>query len=144
MARASSGVGLVELQRAVYAVLNTPPITSPLGARVYDDVPQTAPLPYIRVDIVPGEPWDTMGRAGHTHLVDCHLFGAYAGTLLLAQLIDAVTSKLDGLPLPVPGYRVWDVMRQPQREAEDELVAGVKTKHRVVPFRVLMTQGEQP
>jgi hypothetical protein len=140
----AAAVGLAELQRTIRTVLATDPITTTLGAAVYDDIPQSAGLPVIRVDIVPGEPWDTFGRAGDAHLVDCHVFAAYQGTLLLAALIDAIVGKLDGAALTVPGYRVWDVMRQAQREGEDELVGGVKTKHRVVPFRVLMTAGEQP
>lgn len=144
MAKAT-GAGLDALQRAVFSVLNRAPITTTHGAKVYDDIPQTTTLPVVRIDVVPGEPWDTMGRAGQEHFVELHVFAqSPGGVLRLAALVDALTGILDGAALPVVGYRVWDVARMAQQRGEDEIIGGVKTLHRIAPFLVRMTEGEQP
>jgi hypothetical protein len=129
------------LQRAIYNVLNRAPITTTLGAKVYDDIPEATTLPVLRIDVIPGEPWDTFGRAGHQHLVEIHVFTQYAGTLKLASLIDAIVDALDGGALAVTGQRVWDVQRMSQRAGDEEIVGGVKTLHRIAPFRVLMSEA---
>lgn len=142
MAKATA-VGLAALQRAVYDVLNTPPITEPIGAEIYDDIPPNAPLPCLRIEITPSEPYDTFGRAGVLHLLDIHVFTAYQGTLQASLLLDAITNKLDHFVPVLVGFTVDDIGRLAHRLGEDELVGGEKTHHRVVPFRVYLKEGEQ-
>lgn len=142
MAKATSS-GLEALQRALYGWINRPPITAPpLNAKVYDHIPQNATPPLVRIDVIPGATWDTFGCAGTEYRADLHVFTTYSGTLQAAQIIDALTGMMDDADLLVVGFTVWDVARLEQQHADDEVVGGVQTAHRIAPFLIRMTEGE--
>jgi hypothetical protein len=140
MARAS-GTGMAALQRAVYGVLNA----GNIGARVYDDIPQSnTTFPVARLEVVPTEREDTFGRAGQNCSIEVHVFATYQGALQLGAVLDNVTRLLDGAQLLAVGWRVEDIAVLPQQQGEDEVIGGVKVQHRVANFYARLREGEQP
>jgi hypothetical protein len=143
MAKATTS-GYADLSRALYGALNRAPLTTTLGCAVYDYIPQSATPPVVRIDVIPGEPWDTLTRAGHQHLAEIHVFTTYAGAQQMAHIVDAVIGMLDAVALAVVGQQVYTVQRMAHRAADDEVIGGVRTAHRILPFRVWIAEGERP
>jgi hypothetical protein len=62
-------------------------------ARVYDEPPDNAAMPYIVVDVPTGTPFNTFSKTGRVWLVDVHVHSSYRGS----QEVQQIAARVDAL-----------------------------------------------
>ncbi len=132
---------------AVYSALNVAAITTTLGCPVYDNVPQAAPFPYIKLGSWTENRLDTMSKAGKDLTLQVHVFSSYAGGAE-AQAILAKVSQLLNYPstttapfdLTASGFDCLMCRPEDAHDAGAELVAGVNVQHYVQSVRVWLME----
>ena len=76
-------------------------------ARVYDEPPTNAAMPYVVLEIPTGTPFDTFQKTGREWLVDIHVFSGYKGQQECNQVLARVDVLLDyPASLTVTGHTV--------------------------------------
>lgn len=101
------------LQQAIYTRLNSDSnLTSTLGAAVYDDVPDSAPFPYVVIGDVTEGPNDTMGTTGRDATVTVHTWSQYEGSKEIKQIQNRVDELLDRWSPTVSGWYATDMQQE--------------------------------
>ena len=77
-------------------------------ARVYDEPPTNAAMPYIVLDLPTATPFNTFGVTGREWLVDVHVYSGHKGAQEAGQILARVEALLDHqhAALTVTGYTV--------------------------------------
>lgn len=94
--------GLRPLQTAVYAKLNSAPF---LAGRVYDEIPEDAPFPYVSFGSFTEFPDDSHDAQGLNALVTIHVWSKAPSNAEAYDLFAAVDAALDRVPLTVAGFK---------------------------------------
>jgi hypothetical protein len=114
------------LQQSIFAALTADTaLTALIGpGRVYDDVPQASPLPYVTLGPVTAQDWSTGSESGTEHLVTVHVWSGAGGKKQAHDILAAIRSALHDQPLSVAGHRLInlrhersDIRRTPDGEA---------------------------
>lgn len=101
------------LQQAVYAALLADSGVAALaGARIYDDVPGDAAMPYVVIGEDQESDWSTATETGSQHMLSIHVWSRAAGHKEAKLLCDAVRAVLDGAALAVSGTTLIDLRYQ--------------------------------
>ena len=96
------------LQRAMYTALSAAPgVRALLGApaRIYDDPPAGAEMPYLVIGPTQISDWSGVAR-GLQHDLRLHVFSVYAGRREIKQIMGAVYDVLHDAEFPVDGHRL--------------------------------------
>lgn len=129
---------------AIYDALNVAAITAapPTGfsCGVYDDVPQTAAFPYLRISTPTGIPFDTFGTAGKERTVQVSVFSQYEGTKEAHDILDKVVQLLNHQALAITGHTTVLIDYEQDGGGAEEDVNGVKTVHTWARFRVIVQE----
>lgn len=144
-----SAIGLLPFQRALVALLRNAPTLDPLvGGRVYDAVPQDAPMPYVVLDECLETPDRTFGQHGHSLNLVLSIYtrdaaagksgrgsAGYGQGLAIAHAITALllpgTMKVDGHDLTDVDVASIDCAREPDgitRRIDCEITALLEDK----------------
>jgi hypothetical protein len=124
------------LQRAVYAALsNDSTVTGLLGgARIHDDVPQSADFPFVTLGTASISDWSTGTEPGLEHRLDVHVWSRYAGKREAFAVIDAVRAILHDASLSLSGAQLVNLRCQSFEVRRDE---DGETYHGVARFRAV-------
>lgn len=132
----------LELQAAIVAALKSPGALPPVGGNspaiypgVYDDVPSSAPYPYVSLgpcQVLPDKA-SCMDGAEVTQQID--VWSRAVGFPEVKRIAAAVVAKLDDQPLTVIGQDVIVFEHQDTRYLRDP---DGKTSHAVITFRSLI------
>jgi hypothetical protein len=102
------------LQQALFAALaGDPAVTALIGpGRVYDDVPQGTPLPYVTLGPVTAQDWSTGTEAGTEHLVTIHVWSGERGKKQVHAILAAVRGALHDQPLALAAHRLVNLRHE--------------------------------
>jgi hypothetical protein len=110
-------------------------LTALVGSRVFSDVPNDAPYPYVVVGYGDEEEAGTADSAEVEHRVEVHIWSRYQGETEILKLVGAIRARLHATRPAVNGApSVYCVFERTNRfKAED----GV-TRRAVVIFRIFV------
>lgn len=96
------------LRAAIHdALVADAPLTSLLGgARVYDEVPQSAAFPYVTLGDAKVSDWSTATEAGEEHQLTLHAWSRQGGHREAHVIAGALLQALDDAPLSLDGHRL--------------------------------------
>ncbi len=100
-----------ELQRAVYQALSADAaIKAELGdpARIYDDPPPDAVLPYLTIGEAQTRDWPGV-EGGLEHMIRLHVFSRYAGRREIKAVMGAVYDALHDVSLTLAGHALVNI-----------------------------------
>ncbi len=94
------------------------------GARVFDNVPQGTPMPYLTVGEIETSDWSTQTDRGAEHRVTLRAWSGHRGRREAHGVITEAQRVLDGASLSLDGHRLvslsvtfWTVVRTLEGEA---------------------------
>ena len=124
------------LQTAVFAKLSTDSnLTTTLGAKVFDDIPEETPYPYVQLGEDVAIDYSTKDQTGSEVSVNVDVWSRYRGSLEAKNIMDRVHTLLHDSSLSVAGsnfinmrFEFSDIIRDPD---------GI-TRHGVMRFRAIM------
>lgn len=99
------------LQRAIYQHLSADAALKTLigdPPRIYDDPPETAPLPYLVIGPTSITDWKGVD-GGLRHELRFHVFSKYAGRREIKQIVSAVYDALHEAAFPVDDHRLINI-----------------------------------
>ncbi|MCU0955091.1 MAG: DUF3168 domain-containing protein [Hyphomicrobium sp.] len=119
-----------ELQKAVFAKLAGDAQVLALlgGARIYNDVPRGARLPYVTIGESTMRDWSTDSEGGHEHFLSILVWSRANGEREVHQILSAIEVALDGTALSLPGFRLVNLRHEfseIRREADGETSRGL-------------------
>ena len=106
------------LQQSIFAALVADAaLTTLLGAdRIYDDVPQATPLPYLTLGQTTERDWSTGGDpdtdAGAEHLLTLHVWSDARGKKQAHEILAAVRAALHDEALALTGHRLVNLRHE--------------------------------
>jgi hypothetical protein len=101
------------LQAAIFGALSSDAtLQSLIGARLYDDVPQTPTFPYAVIGDDAETNWDTATEQGSEHIVSVDAWSQGGGHKESKAIADAVRAVLDGAALSPSGQTLVDIRYQ--------------------------------
>ena len=117
------------LQQAVFAALGADAqLTALLGpGRIFDDVPQGTPLPYVTLGRMTAQDWSTGSEDGTEHVFTVHVWSGAAGKKQAHEVLGAIRAALHDQPLAVAGHRLVNLRHEQseiRRDADGETVRG--------------------
>lgn len=120
----------LELQKAVFQTLSVNGALTALlgGARIYNDVPRGAALPYVTLGESTVRDWSTGSDAGHEHLLSIQVWSRANGEREVHQILAAVEAALDDAALTVAGARLVNLRHEfseIRRDADGETSRGL-------------------
>ncbi len=110
------------LQKSLVAALKADAgVTALVGARVYDQPPQTATRPYIRIGGIEPRPLRTDGKsaASLTFAIEAHSRPLTSGRVEATRCAEAIVAALNEAALTVAGFDTVQVHWQTQTVAQD-------------------------
>lgn len=110
-------------------------LSSLVGTRVYDHVPQDAAFPFVVIGDDTMIPFDTHSTIGGEHTVQVHTWSRYRGNAETKQIQSQIYNALHRYALTVSGGTMVDCQCE---YAETFLDADGLTMHGVTRFRVLV------
>ena len=125
-----------ELQKSIHAALTGDGAVTALlgGARVYDDVPRGAELPYITFGQSTARDWSTGTDEGSEHILTLHVWSRGAGEREAHQIMSAVRDRLHDAELAVDGQRLVNLRHEFSNAARDP---DGETYHGIVRYRAV-------
>ena len=124
------------LQQSIFATLAADSaITTLLGAdRIYDDVPQGSPLPYLTLGQSTVRDWSTGTDDGNEHLLTLHVWSDARGKKQASEIAAAVRTALHDQPLTLVGHRLVNLRHEFSEARRDP---DGSTIHATVRFRAV-------
>ncbi len=118
-----------ELQKAIHGALTSDAEVIALlgGARVYDDVPRGAELPYATFGASTARDWSTGSEAGSEHMVTLNVWSRHAGEREAHLIMSAGREALDEAEIAVAGHRLINIrheVSEASRDADGETYRG--------------------
>jgi hypothetical protein len=110
------------LQKGLVAKLKADAgVVALVGARIYDQPPQAALHPYVRIGGIEPRPLRTDGKAAAslTFGIEAHSRPVTSGRVEATKCAEAIVTALDEVDLTVAGYDVVQVQWQTQTVAQD-------------------------
>lgn len=128
-----------EIQVAVLARLAAyGPLAAFVSGRIYDDVPQNAPFPYVVIGEADSIPFDDDVNDGEDTDLTIHVWSRSAGRKEVKQMMAAIYAALHRYPLPITGAHTVLMDFDYQNSFLDP--DGI-TRHGVIRFRLLTTHS---
>ena len=117
------------LQQSVFAALTADAaLTALLGAgRIYDDVPQGSPFPYITLGQATAREWSTGSEDGTEHNLILHVWSNARGKKQAHEILSAVRTALHDKPLTLAGHRLINLRHEfseARRDRDGEAIHG--------------------
>jgi Protein of unknown function (DUF3168) len=102
------------LQQSIFAALSADAALAALigPGRIYDDVPQASPLPYVTLGPLTAQDWSTGSEAGTEHLVTVHVWSGARGKRQAHEVLAAIRTALHDQSLIVAGHRLVNLLHQ--------------------------------
>ena len=124
------------LQQAIFdALTGDAPLIALLGAaRIYDDVPQRTPHPYVTIGQSTIRDWSTGTDDGAEHLLTLHVWSRAGGRREAHEIMGALRDAVHDRLLPLAGHRLVNLrheLSEARREADGD------TYHGIVRFRAV-------
>ncbi|MFM9943207.1 MAG: DUF3168 domain-containing protein [Hyphomicrobiaceae bacterium] len=118
------------LQQAIYTTVTTDPdLLALLGTpRIYDDVSQSAPHPYLTLGQSITRDWSSVGDTGEEHLLTLHVWSRASGRKETHQIMSALRDALHDRPLTLTSHRLVNLRHEfsdARREPDGETYHGV-------------------
>jgi hypothetical protein len=118
------------LQQSIFATLiANAALTSLLGgARVYDDVPQASPFPYLTFGHSLVRDWSTGSEDGSEHVVTLHVWSQGKGKKEAHEIMGAVRTALHDQALTLAGHRLINLrheLSEARRETDGDTTHGI-------------------
>ncbi len=119
-----------ELQKSLYSALvnDAALITQLSGAKIYDDVPQGTPFPYVTIGESTVRDWSTGSEDGLEHILTLHVWSRAKGRKQVYDIIDVMKAKLHDMDLQVAGHTVVNFrheLSEARRESDGETYHGI-------------------
>jgi hypothetical protein len=118
------------LQQSIFAALSADTaLTALLGpARIFDDVPQGTPLPYVTLGPARAQDWSTGSEDGMEHILAVHVWSSARGKQQAHEILGAVRAALHGQPLAVAGHSLVNLRHERseiRRDPDGETIHGL-------------------
>jgi hypothetical protein len=118
------------LQQSIIAALSVEAaLTAHLGAgRIFDDVPQGTPLPYVAFGRATERDWSTATGDGTEHIVTLHVWSAARGKKQTHEVLGALRAALHDQPLALVGHSLINLRHEHseiRRDPDGEAVHGI-------------------
>lgn len=126
--------GLYPLQAAIYQKLIAAPS---LANRVFDEVPEPEPFPYVSFGSISEFPDDSHDAQGLSALVTIHIWSQALGFSEAYDIFAAVDAALDRVPLAVAGFKDVSIKHTQHDALKDP---DPKIRHINAQYRVFMTK----
>jgi len=123
-----------EIQKAVKLKFDAALATALISCAVYDDVPQGAAKPYVRIGEGTELEWDTDSSIGLESTITVHTWSEYAGFKEVREIMTVLKNSLHNQSLTVTGQNVVLVLFE---FSEVFLDSDGRTRHGVQRFRLL-------
>lgn len=120
-----------QLQKTIFTALSS------LSVPVYDDVPESATLPYVVIGDDTLVDDNTNDYAGYQATVTIHSWSAYKGRSQIKQIQDEINNLLDRQKLSIVGYNMVNCY---QEYSESSLDPDGITRHGVQRYRVIFNK----
>lgn len=134
-----SGIGTITAA-AVVRLKADAGVTALVAARIYNSPRANEPYPYLRVSVRTEQDDDTVGRAGVDAVLEVLIVSTYDGEKETGEIASAVRSCLELAPLAVAGFTApADVLYAQGLDAFEQVIGGVRVRHRPLWFRVRVT-----
>ena len=117
------------LQQSVFAALGADAaLTALIGpGRVFDDVPQATPLPYVVLGRIAAQDWSTGGEDATEHVFTVEVWSDARGKKETHEILGAIRAALHDQPLAVAGHRLVNLRHERseiRRDTDGETVHG--------------------
>jgi Protein of unknown function (DUF3168) len=118
------------LQQSIFAALVADAaLTALLGTgRIFDDVPQGSPLPYVTFGQAAQRDWSTAGEDGTEHLITLHVWSAAGGKKQAHEILSALHAALHDRPLSLAGHHLVNLRHEHseiRRDPDGQTVHGL-------------------
>lgn len=125
---------LFDLQKALFQrFTNDAALSSKVGGRIYDAVPENTPYPYVNIGEPTNRPFDTKSSFGENIVLSIHCWSAYQGKKEAFEILNLILQSLSGPPLQIGGgFKLQDFKREQMNVIID--IDG-KTKHGILEIR---------
>jgi hypothetical protein len=102
------------LQKAIHSTLvaDADVVARLGGARVYDDVPRGAALPYVTFGPTTKRDWSAGDDPGNEHIMTLHVWSNAAGRKETQEIIGAMRDALHDQSLALAGYRLINLRHE--------------------------------
>lgn len=119
-----------ELQKALVAKLSSDAGVTTLlgGARIYNDVPRGAALPYVTIGESIVRDWSTGSEGGHEHLLSIIVWSRAKGEREVHRILSAIEAALHDAALPLNRARLINLRHEfseIRRDADGETSRGL-------------------
>lgn len=124
------------LQQSVFSALaGNATLVALLGApRVYDDVPQATPFPYVTFAQSQARDWSTGTEDGAEHILTLHVWSRAKGRKETHEIMDAVRAALHDQPLGLTAHRLVNIRHEFSEARRDP---DGETYHGIVRYRAV-------
>ena len=124
------------LQQALYAaVTGSASLSALIGPpRVYDDVPQGTPFPYLTLGQSTLRDWSTGTDDAEEHILTLHVWSRAGGRKVMHEVMDALRATLHDQPLVLSGHRLVNIRHEISEARRDP---DGETYHGIVRFRAV-------
>lgn len=118
------------LQKSIYeTLLQDAGVIGLLGApRIYDDVPQRSPFPYLTLGQSTLRDWSTGTEEGDEHLLTLHVWSRAEGRHEAHEIMQALREALHDRALVLEGHNLVNLrheLSEARREADGETYHGI-------------------
>jgi hypothetical protein len=118
------------LQRAIYDTLaNDGDVVQRLGgARIFDDVPQKSPYPYLTLGQSVVRDWSTGTEEGAEHILTLHVWSRAEGRREAHDIMTSIREALHDRALALDGHRLVQLrheLSEARREPDGETYHGI-------------------
>jgi hypothetical protein len=124
------------LQKAIFDALSADAALTALlePGRIYDDVPQGSPLPYISLGQATAQDWSTGSEEGTEHLLTVHVWSGARGKKQAHEILGAIRAALHDRPLTLAGHRLVNLRHE---HSEVRRAPDGETIHGLARFRAV-------
>jgi hypothetical protein len=118
------------LQQSIFSTLSAnAALTALVGSdRIYDDVPQGSPLPYLTIGQTTVRDWSTATEDGNEHILTLHVWSGAKGKKETSEIMGAIRNALHDQPLALTGHRLVNLRHEfseARRAADGETIHGI-------------------
>ena len=117
------------LQQSIFAALGADAqLTALIGpGRVFDDIPQGTPPPYVVIGRMTAQDWSTGSEDGTEHVFTVHVWSGARGKKQAHEILGAIRAALHNQPLTLAGHSLINLRHQHsevRRDTDGETVHG--------------------
>lgn len=127
------------LTAVVTTLKATSAVTTLVGSRIYNDVPQGSTYPYVEVTAPTDSRQDTFGRFGSSTLLDIKAVSQEFGDREASRILDACLTALDFTQPALTGHTTLGLVWE-SSDRFRQVVNGIVTRHHVATFRAWTEQ----